>query len=371
MSKPKYLYIDDENGSSEKSAISGFNDAGIIEVELFQLEEFRDFGKLRNELIQRKKKKLFDGIIIDLRLDGDGANRVDFNATSITQELRSIAARGDVNAFPIVLCSTEPKIKETYDADKSSHDLFDYKFEKSITPDTQKFSKKLLALAQGYDFMNSAKHSLAEIFGREDIDSLDPRILERFSEVEAKIVNYDFAHFVVKNLFHNTNPLIKDRIVAARLGVDMDASGENWISLKNDVFGAAKYKGIFGEGWERWWADSIVNIFKKLTDKKASFLNADERVNLLKENTGITGLIAAAPLRYCKSSEFWTICEGHKKPLDPLEGFKIFSSFELKPWQEHKYLSFDAIVERIGIEKGLRPNQSELKRIEALKASLS
>lgn len=371
MTKAKYLYIDDENDSSIQSIVNGFNDIKIIDVEYFPLSEFKEFGKLRNELIERRKKKLYDGIIIDLRLDGDGPDRVDFNATSITQELRSITARGDIPSFPIVLCSTEPKIRETYDNDKSSHDLFDYKFEKSMTPDFKKFSIKIAALANGYNWLNSQKSfDIQLIFANKDINSLDPRIFERFIEAESKNVVHDFAHFAIKQLFHNTNPLLKDKMVAARLGIDIDKSGENWIKLINGVFSDAKYKGLFSDGWDRWWADSIVNVFKTLTDSKLSFLNAEERVSLLMEKTGISGLVAAKPLPHCNSSEFWTICEGHKKPLDPLEGFKIFASSELKPWQESKYLSFDAIIERLGVEKGLRPHKSELNRIEVLKSTL-
>ena len=60
MSKPKYLYIDDESGASEKSAINVFNDLGIIEVELFKLSDFREFGKLRNELVDRRRRQTFD-----------------------------------------------------------------------------------------------------------------------------------------------------------------------------------------------------------------------------------------------------------------------------------------------------------------------
>jgi hypothetical protein len=370
MSKAKYLYIDDENDSSIQSIINGFNDVNLIEVEYFPLSKFKEFSNLRNELIKGRKDNYYGGIIIDLRLDGDGPDRVDFNATSITQELRSITARGDIKAFPIILCSTEPKIRETYDVDKSSHDLFDYKFEKSITPNFPKFSEKLAALANGYNELNSNTPSLKKIFGREDIDLFDPRIAERFLDAESKTVVYDFAHFVVKNLFHNTNPLLKERVVAARLGIDIEASGENWNKLLGEVFKGAKYAGLFSDGWHRWWADSIISIFKTLSDKKLSFINANERVKLLEDKTGIKGLIAAKPLPKCISTEFWTICEGYKKPLDPLEGFKIFSSHELKPWQENKYLSLEAIIERIGIEKGLRPHSSELKRIDTLKKKL-
>ncbi len=368
MSKPKYLYIDDESGASETSTLNMFNDLGVVEVSLFPLGEFKDFGKLRNELISLRKKKAFDGVIIDLRLDGDGANRVDFNATSIAQELRSMTARGDAPAFPIILCSTETKIRETYDADKSSHDLFDYKFEKSANPDSKKFSRKLDSLAKGYELLNASELKPVMIFKDIELSSIDPRIMERF-DASNKLVVHDYAHFAIKNLFHCTNPLLKERTVAARLGIDIEASPE-WRKLLECVFSQAKYSGVFSDGWDRWWANSITDAFKTMTGKKLTFLKAEERVGLLIEKTGIQKLAPAKPIKHCKSTEFWTICEGYKTPLDPIEGFKIYSSSELKPWQESKYLSLDAVLERIGVEKGLRPHPSEKARIDALEKAL-
>ena len=87
MNVPKYIYIDDENGPSQVSTLHGFNDSKLIEVERFALSEFREFGLLKNVLINESKNKKFDGIIIDLRLDGSGEDRTEFTATSIVQEI--------------------------------------------------------------------------------------------------------------------------------------------------------------------------------------------------------------------------------------------------------------------------------------------
>jgi len=72
MSRPKYLYIDDENGESETSTLNGFNDLKVIVVERFPLADFREFSQLKIELISRSNNNQFDGLIIDLRLDGTG-----------------------------------------------------------------------------------------------------------------------------------------------------------------------------------------------------------------------------------------------------------------------------------------------------------
>lgn len=81
--------------------------------------------------------------------------------------------------------------------------------------------------------------------------------------------------------------------------------------------------------------------------------------------------MAAEPIKLNTSSEFWTICEATKCPLDPLEGFKIKLSHELKAWQEPKYISLYAALERIGLDdRGIEPHFSEIERIADLKKSL-
>ena len=139
MSKPKFLYIDDENDESVEAIVAGFNDQGQIEVVLHPLDETKDFESLKKVLLNSK----IDGLILDLRLDGEGPNRVEFSAATLAQDIRTLSSRNELNSYPIILCSTEPNIRETYNVDKSSHDLFDYKFEKSAEPDYTKFSQKL------------------------------------------------------------------------------------------------------------------------------------------------------------------------------------------------------------------------------------
>ncbi|MFZ6665661.1 hypothetical protein [Peijinzhouia sedimentorum] len=368
MSEVRYLYIDDENDESINSLINGFNDLKEIYVERMPITRGLSFSDLKDSIISKIKSNEFQGLLIDLRLDGTGPEHLEYSAISVSSELRSIAARKEVPSFPIVLCSTIDKIRETYNADKTSQDLFDYTFKKSEDPNYPKFSRKLLSLAKGYEYLNIGDENLETIFNRNDLKSLDSRIFERFLDQET--VPYDFAHFTIKTLFHCTNPLIKETILASRLGINIQESKKSWIELRDSIFIAAKYQGIFYNGWDRWWSDEIIRIFRDVTNEKLSFLNADERVNLLTKKTGIEGLVAAKPIRHNVSSEFWTICEAYKKPLDPLEGFRIQTSMALKPWQEPKYLSLDAILEQVGVDKSLKPHYSEKERIEELKKKL-
>lgn len=367
MSKPKYLYIDDENDSSVESIRDGFNDVGVINVELYPLEETRRFEELRDKLISID----FDGLILDLRLDGDGPNKVGFSATTLAQDLRTIQARNEIRTFPIILCSTFSKIRETYNADKASHDLFDYKFEKSEEPDYDKFSQKMYSLANWYFWLGKSKKDIYEVLDRKELNNIDSRIYEDFLISDTPFLPNDYARFIINNLFHHPGALIKERTLAARLGIDIEKS-QDWIVLKDKVFAETAYYGLFSDGWERWWTDRVIQLFMVFSKGQHPVsLNAKQRVEIIIENTKLNDLVPAEPIELCVSTEFWTICEGYKRPLDPLEGLVVYEKSEIKPWQENKYISFHAAeVERIGRDKGLRPHPSEEERIEEIKESL-
>jgi hypothetical protein len=367
MEKPLFLYIDDENDDSVKAIIDGFMDVQQINIELFPIEANRNFDAIKKLLSELK----YDGLIIDLKLDGDGPNRVNFRAPTLAQDIRTLNSSGDLkNSVPLILCSTEQKMRATYDSDKTSHDLFDYKFLKGSEPNWPKFSSKLLSLANGYKWLNEKKRSIIDVLGREDLTKIDNRITDKFWGDNWH--PNEITYFVIKDLFHHPGPLIKESVLASRLGIDINASGESWKSLLESFFKGTQFNGLFHEGWSRWWADQVITTFRDLSaGKRLSTLNSDQRVEILQKVTGIGGLKAAAPIQYCNSRNFWTICEGYKTPLDPLEGFRVFETTDIKPWQENKFLSFNAIVSREFESKGLRPHPSENERIQSLKESLS
>jgi len=374
MNKPKYLYIDDEVGNESDQSVyavaQGFCDQNQIEV---VIGAPKDFKSQKEELLEKLKD--FDGLILDLRLDQNMKLDVSYNAPAIAQELRTAVLNPEDNLrpCPIILCSTDERMRATYDSDQTSHDLFDYKFLKGSEPNWPKFSKKLYSLANGYKWLRENKHTINEILDRKDLSGVDQRIVERFEDPEGNIAVYDYAQFVLKELFNHPGPLIKERVMAARLGIDIDASGDSWIKLRDEKLCEFKYSGLFYEGWDRWWADKLVTFFKKISEeKRLGSLDANERTEILAQKFKIEGIVAANPIPFNSSLKFWTICEYSKKPLDPLEGFKVFESSDLKGWQEPKYLSFNSVaVEGVPKHRGLRPQYSELKRIQLMKAKLS
>lgn len=362
MKKANYLYIDDFADNSVMAIKDGLSDTGIINVEFSQVSDFKN---MISEFEGQFKK--YDGIILDLRLDGNLLIDVKFTASGLAQELRNRSAANEgIKDVPIILCSTDKKIREYYNRDHTSHDLFDYRFVKDASPYWEKIASKLQSIANGYEELKDVKGNLNKVLGR-DIKSIDSRIMGKFIDSDSEFPIHEYSQHFLKEVIRKPGPLIQEKLFAARLGIDIDNS-DDWSKFLKNFFSDEKYKGVFSDAWERWWMDLIQGKFKSLTGKRLSSLNAEQRVQMLKDATRLNGLIAARPIEKAVSTNYWTLCEYFKKPLDPLEGYKIHYTKEPRPWQDQLYLSFEAASERRGLKDGLKVNNQEINRLNLMKS---
>ena len=365
---PHYLLVDDDR--ELEGSMASFSDTGLIILERFPLGEHKSFEALKKELIKRSEENSFDGILMDLRLDGNEEDSTAFNGTSITQELRSMSARKEkdtIKSCPIVLFSSEEKIKSSYNTDKTSHDLFDFKIKKQENNNWEDICKKLMSLAHGYNLLEKSRNSLdyKKLLDINDDLFLDDRITDSLYTLEAP---HDYAYFILKNFFHFTNPLLDEYVFAAFLGVDLLKMQEDEQETLNQVFelfSECQYTGVFNEGWRRWWKKSILQKFSEISEgQNLLALTAEKRVEILNQILNTGKIITAEPIEFCISKRYGAVCETYKRPIDPLEGYRIEMKFDLKSWQETKYISLKAFLEKEAERKGIVPHKSELSRIE-------
>lgn len=357
----KYLYLDDENSSAIASALSR---SKLIDV------EFRKPCSFEKQLkeIETGLPNL-DGLILDWKLDSvkNGESCVEYRAASLAQEIRTKSQEWGKD-IPIILCSTENKLKGSYSDDLTSHDLFDQMFIKRKVDYTQ-LSKELFSLAKGYKTIaeckvERGKTARLNMLDIKSSDPLDERIFQRFS-TEHKYPTHEYVNVILKELILKPGPLISEELLASRLGIDKGKSSD-WETLLEKELSQCRYTGVFSDSWLRWWMFKLHHWWDENIDDKNSLarLNAEERVELIKNKTALRGIVAAKPLPKTHSSNFWTICEHFRKPLDPIEGLRIDSSEPLS-WQETQYLSLEAILESHG-----REHPCEKERVKYYKKTL-
>ena len=71
------------------------------------------------------------------------------------------------------------------------------------------------------------------------------------------------------------------------------------------------------------------------------------------------------------SDEFWTICKGYNRPLDPVDGLLIQGQDNLYSWQDSEYVSVDAALWRKNIDNWIGVADVERERYEELKVMYS
>jgi len=331
----KYLYIDDEKITKTNKTIYSYinklsNDSLFIEYKHVDEINSKDF--FINHLNE------YSGILMDLRTD-ELSELSNFTGSVWGQHIRDIVTSGQVDIdIPIVLFSTDDNLRKTYFKDMTSNNIFDRFLTKDKIPDNA--IDKLISLAHGYKQIMKTKdfNNLLKI----DISNLDERMFSRFHGSSVDIPTHEYAQMILKDLIYAKGVLINEKYLASRLGIDKDNS-EDWEELKKR-FEEAKYKGVFSDGWDRWWMFKVDDVFEKISDTYLSYLDAKERVAILKEMLNLENLNFFQPIEENYSYDYWTVCKALAKPLDPMEGFRVYSTSEPKSWQEYEYVSLFALL---------------------------
>jgi hypothetical protein len=322
----------------------------------------------------------YDGVILDLRLDqtanevnGGGKKRANYRATTLAQELRTRGTEREIDELPVVMWSMESKLKESYLPDETGHDLFDLassKEELATEDGAREMARRLVALADGYReirrLKSQGKSKTYHYLGfNEEPDFLDERVASLFDD-RRRAPAHEYARFIIHSLFEKPGVLIAEDILAARLGIDVEESSD-WDKLISEVLEKARYDGPFAEGWPRWWAFLVESWWRNSKPPKSlRGAIARERVEHLKDLTGLSKLVPAEAICPQYSTRYWTICLGFEHPLDPVDGLEAKDD-DLKGWHDPPYLSKKAALEKKGESKGLRVSPLEKAKLARLK----
>lgn len=358
----QYFYIDDDPKSYDK--IQGFECDNLIIKAIQHQDSWEE-----QLAFLKSKEQFFDGLVLDLKLDdlpNSHHKRAEFRGTSLAQEIRTRQKEGGLKSFPIALFSANDKVQLALE--NSGKDLFDICIDKSnISEESFSiYSPQMIALVEGYNKLQSSKTN-DEIFC---IDSslLDSRFISEFDNIKSSPIPIQ-ARFLITELLEKQGLLINEDVLAARLGVHKEMSGD-WSLLKTKIE-HTQYKGVFAEGWRRWWMPLIDKWWSKDLKANVSLRSstAKDRVKLIQNYFQINNLTVSERIDKSNSDEFWTICMAYNRPLDPVDGLLIQGQDNLYPWQEPAYVSIDAALRRKNIDKWKSVADIEKDYFEELKVA--
>lgn len=366
----KYLYLDDELEELTRHIPE------LLSSENEELEIDLELPKSFREEIQRLRSSEYDGLILDLRLDVK--SEAEYRAFTLAQELRTRATEGTLTDIPIVVCSTDAKLKKSYNKDGTGHDLFDSKYlkEEDLVDNSELVANELVAFAKGYKHiadikakMGGSGPQLKQIFqlSAEELRPLDVRLTEYFGEVTGRLPVHEYARFVLREMILTPGPLVDKKVLAARLGLKVDSPGfDELIERRLNQF---KYKGPFHEGWDRWWWHLVDQWWRKTCKSNLAFLDAQERINQLASAINIDALHVAEPITSGYSTKFWTICALYQLPLDPIDSIRVETKNEPLPWQDNLSMSVKAALDVESKANNLFPHQLEKERVKELRTT--
>jgi hypothetical protein len=268
--------------------------------------------------------------------------------------------------FPIVLCSAQHKFKDLFKNETFGQSLFDHVYEKDDFDLNQiEIITQLADLAIGYQHLEKEK-TPTSILNPGSLEDVDYRIVD-YLTANAASPSHEISKFILSKLILIPGPLINEYILAARLGVDIikKETEKDWIKLKNILIDC-KYKGIFGNGWDRWWMSKIDMFWRSVTDIPLGDINAEARVKFLNDKFGLA-LTAAKSMDKALSSLFWTIDKKTNQPLAIEDGVTAQSNIDSPPWKEDEYYSIGSALE----ENILNIHPIEKDRLSKLKVKFT
>lgn len=359
----EFLYIDDNSKANTDGIIVGLENEELTVV--FDNPK-GDWEKEREHIMSPNFIK-YNGLILDLNLEetpNQEQQTSRYKGSSLAQEIRNLSKAGIIKEIPIVLLSATANLEKYFD--RTNEDLFDLIVPREKLNDNPTFvsmRQRLISLSIGYELIvkcKSENNNLTELF-KYDLSKEDVRFI---SEMKTVFENptHTISNFIIKNLLEKSNVpisgiLISENILATRLGVDISKSND-W----NTILGKLEkhhYKGVFSEGWQRWWMSGLENwwsneleINESLRSTKASL-----KVELLKEKLKLTGLVALTKAEKSKSETFWTNCIGSGVAIDTIDGLLIAGQDNYFPWQDKYYVSYEEVLnpKRKDIWKNLSP----------------
>lgn len=115
----KYLYIDDESNETVDSFTDGLKDENL-------LIEYKHVDEINSKDFFIENLNNYDGLLLDLRTDEFSKNS-NFTGSVWGQHVRDLStdSKLTVKDVPIVLFSTDLKLKATYFKDLTSNNIFD------------------------------------------------------------------------------------------------------------------------------------------------------------------------------------------------------------------------------------------------------
>lgn len=277
----KGIFIEDDD--TEADFAKQMSSKGVLEI---VHERPRPVSKYSKEIFAGRP----DILVLDFRLDEVFEDAEDpaegYKGSAMAQQIRDLAISEPDHDFPIVLVSSEEKIREQFVPDRTSHDLFDKVCPKEhVNNHRALVRKELISLCAGYQILRSKTggFNLLELAGLPKDESYALDYQDLAQSMKRAAAPHLVAGLFLNQLLGRSGPLIEIHDACARLGVSKDnaSSVSDWL-CKNSI----NYAGLFSDGWPRFWAHRVDDACQRIFQSRATGIPSEERAKKVSEVLG-------------------------------------------------------------------------------------
>jgi len=293
----------------------------------------------------------------------------------IAQDIRGKQKAREIPDYPIVRFARPEPVAKIIGGDPSSDDLFDLRIQKhEVVSDCRAVQRRLNGVKRVYDelagLVSVDEEAITMLLG------LSPQKREEWSHPALHTRLADGLQFAVhvaagtfmRGFLNSPGLLIDEVLLAVRLGLDCEASGDAWRQLRETLMGF-KFSGAAHEEFERWWARGLEDWWLGLSGGNSlASLTIRERHEVLCNHLRLNGLQPLIMPRGSAGDRPWRLCtlslEAHEPqcvPVDPSASVRLTSRTDLPAWTDPQYAS---LGEAVRATDDKRLNRSDLDRLQ-------
>lgn len=276
-----------------KGAYVEDNDTEAVFAKQLSTKGVLELEHARPRPISQHSKEIFaehpDVLVLDFRLDlelGELDASEAYKGSAMAQHVRDLAVSEPQHDFPIVLVSSEEKIREQFAPDRTSHDLFDKVSSKEhISNQRDHVRQELVSLCIGYKKLRE-KVGAFDLFELTELPVDEDYALDYQDLVQAMTrasVPHVVATVFLKQLLHRSGPLTRLDDACARLGVSKEEGPKIIEVLKEN---GVCYTGLFSDGWQRFWSHRLDDFSQKVFGGRATGISSKVRAETLSKHLG-------------------------------------------------------------------------------------
>ncbi|MBS3668115.1 hypothetical protein [Vreelandella boliviensis] len=269
------------------------NDTEAVFAEQLSTRGILELKHERPQPVSKHSKAIFqaepDLLVLDFRLDldlGEMDASEAYKGSAMAQQLRDQAIHDPSHDFPIVLVSSEEKIRDQFEPDRTSHDLFDKVYAKEeVTSHREDIRKQMISLCEGYRLLRSkvGAFNLLDLAGLNDEQDYVLDYQELQLSLSRAVAPHLLSATFLNLLIGRTGLLLDINEACARLGI-CRSEGDTITKVLNEY--DLRYSGLFSSGWTRFWAHSLDELALNVFGSRATGIPAEERAEKLSEFLG-------------------------------------------------------------------------------------